>query len=186
MTDSELKNALFHGHLRPQVAEDSFALSKILKSRPFKKVLEIGTGLGSTPIWEFLLEGDGLVVSVDINSRPIESVRPVVDPNLVKLIESNSLLPETVEKVKEYFGYGTVDFLFIDGEHGYPFMKPDYDNYSPFVKDGGIIALHDTNMAVEIFDGPKRVLQEAKDQGLRTDSIPNGLGIGIIFKEKMP
>lgn len=36
-----------------------------------------------------------------------------------------------------------LDFVYIDGNHTYPFVKEDIDLYYPKVKDGGIIAGHD-------------------------------------------
>jgi len=38
-----------------------------------------------------------------------------------------------------------LDILFIDGEHTYDAVKRDYEKYEPFVKDEGIIFLHDMN-----------------------------------------
>jgi len=181
MTKAELTAALFRGEkglLHAQVPEESLALCEILLRKPFKKVLEVGSGLASTPIWEFLLEGEGLIVSVDINEVAIERVRPFVDPKLVKFVEGDAASEETFEKIKQYFDLGTVDFLFIDGEHAYDWVKADYERNSPFVRRGGIIAFHDMWM-----DGPSRVVQEAKERGLvtDTDSIPGGLGIGLIY-----
>lgn len=36
-----------------------------------------------------------------------------------------------------------IDLLFIDGNHQHPFVDMDYDNFSPFVKDKGVIVFHD-------------------------------------------
>ena len=36
-----------------------------------------------------------------------------------------------------------VDFLFIDGDHTYQGVKQDFQMYSPLVKKGGIVAVHD-------------------------------------------
>jgi hypothetical protein len=35
------------------------------------------------------------------------------------------------------------DCLFIDGDHKYAGVKADFENYSPFVRDGGVIIFHD-------------------------------------------
>jgi len=37
----------------------------------------------------------------------------------------------------------SLDFLFIDGNHMYEFVKMDFEMYSPLVRKGGIIAFHD-------------------------------------------
>jgi len=36
-----------------------------------------------------------------------------------------------------------IGLLFIDGDHTYEGAKSDYHNYSPFIIDGGILAMHD-------------------------------------------
>jgi len=40
---------------------------------------------------------------------------------------------------------GTYTFVFIDAEHSYKGVRSDWLNYSPLIKDGGLIAFHDTN-----------------------------------------
>lgn len=36
-----------------------------------------------------------------------------------------------------------MDFLFIDGDHAYEGVKADFEMYSPLVRKGGLVALHD-------------------------------------------
>jgi predicted O-methyltransferase YrrM len=38
---------------------------------------------------------------------------------------------------------GTIDFIFIDGDHSYDACKADIAAWTPFVKRGGVIAFHD-------------------------------------------
>jgi predicted O-methyltransferase YrrM len=38
---------------------------------------------------------------------------------------------------------GTIDFIFIDGDHSYAACKADILAWAPFVKRGGVIAFHD-------------------------------------------
>jgi len=49
-----------------------------------------------------------------------------------------------------------IDILFIDGDHGYEQVKFDYDMFSPFVKEGGFVILHDTGF----WAGPKELASE--------------------------
>lgn len=37
-----------------------------------------------------------------------------------------------------------IDLLFIDADHSYQAVRRDWDDWSPYVKAGGIIALHDS------------------------------------------
>jgi len=38
---------------------------------------------------------------------------------------------------------GKISFLFIDGNHKFQHVKSDFENWSPFISKGGIMALHD-------------------------------------------
>jgi predicted O-methyltransferase YrrM len=38
---------------------------------------------------------------------------------------------------------GSVDLLFLDGDHSYDGVRADFENYTPLVKPGGLIAFHD-------------------------------------------
>jgi predicted O-methyltransferase YrrM len=51
----------------------------------------------------------------------------------------------------------SIDLLFIDANHEYPAVRRDFEDWSPFVKDGGVVAFHDVS---EQFEGPRRVVSE--------------------------
>jgi len=50
-----------------------------------------------------------------------------------------------------------IRFLWIDGDHTYKGTKLDFDNFSPYLADGAIVALHDILIG---YDGPIRVFME--------------------------
>lgn len=50
-----------------------------------------------------------------------------------------------------------IRMLWIDGDHSYKGCKEDFDLFSPFLAEGGVIAFHDT---LNAFEGPIRVLVE--------------------------
>ena len=50
-----------------------------------------------------------------------------------------------------------IRLLWIDGEHTYKGAKEDFDMFSPFLANGGVLALHD---ALHAFEGPIRVFVE--------------------------
>ena len=39
---------------------------------------------------------------------------------------------------------GTVDFVFIDGDHSWEGLKGDWEGWAPLIAPGGLIALHDS------------------------------------------
>ena len=47
-------------------------------------------------------------------------------------------------EMRRFFAARQFDLLFIDGDHRYAAVKMDFQNYFPLVRDGGIVAFHDT------------------------------------------
>lgn len=60
---------------------------------------------------------------------------------------------EALTHVKEPVG-----LLFIDGDHSYEGVRADFDGWVPRLTMGGVVAFHDTNIAV--YPGIKRVVSE--------------------------
>ncbi|HZR63587.1 MAG TPA: class I SAM-dependent methyltransferase [Terriglobales bacterium] len=127
---------------------------EIAKSLNPKRVVEIGTSLGGTL---YLLcriaTPDATLVSVDLpaaangDSRSWLS-RPFFrmfakDRQRVVPLRADSHSQSTREQVQRILPGGKTDLLFIDGDHSYDGVKRDFELYSPLVRDGGIIAMHD-------------------------------------------
>ena len=55
-----------------------------------------------------------------------------------------------------------IDILFIDGSHKYELVKGDLLDWSKFLKSGGLLILHDSNLKCNNigWDGPSRVAEE--------------------------
>lgn len=90
----------------------------------------------------------------------------------------------TVETLKGLLQGRAIDVLFIDGDHSYRGVKSDLEMYSPLVKPGGLIALHDivdhpTQPDIEV----SRLWAEVKTPDaieiIDTGSAPWG-GIGVL------
>lgn len=77
-------------------------------------------------------------VEIAINKHNIEMFAPNVS-----VLWEESKDQKSIDWVKEQLGEEKLDFLFIDGDHSYAGAKIDYYNYLPFVKEDGIIGLHD-------------------------------------------
>jgi predicted O-methyltransferase YrrM len=73
---------------------------------------------------------------------------------------------------------GTIDFIFIDGDHSYAACKADIEAWTPFVKRGGVIAFHDFGSRA---DGVTRAIFEAAKAG-RFDEIVGVAGTIIAFR----
>jgi hypothetical protein len=74
-----------------------------------------------------------------------------------------------------------LDFLYIDGNHDYKSAKTDYELYSPFVREGGLIGFHDL-----MLNNPPEVVkvfrEVSKDNKTAKEIVLDGVGIGAFFK----
>jgi predicted O-methyltransferase YrrM len=49
--------------------------------------------------------------------------------------------------VSETFSDALIDFLFIDGDHAYEAVRRDFDQWTPRLRPGGLLAIHDSRMS---------------------------------------
>jgi len=119
----------------------------VVKLRP-RLLLEIGVEYGGTLIfWINAADPNAKILAIDWNTY-MPSLIPIWESWLTEgqrlfVINRDSRDEETIEEVKHILGDDKLDFLFIDGNHTMPVPKLDYENYSPLVRPGGIIAFHD-------------------------------------------
>lgn len=73
---------------------------------------------------------------------------------------------------------GTIDLVFIDGDHAYAACKADIEAWAPFVKPGGVIAFHDFGSRA---DGVTRAIFEEIKAG-RFAEIIGVAGTIIAFR----
>ena len=75
---------------------------------------------------------------------------------------------DVVEDVASHTG--SLDLLFIDGDHSYEGVKADWDAYNRFLKPGAIVVFHDCGWA----EGVKRVIREDVEPiASSSGSLPN-------------
>ena len=113
-------------------------------------------------LYEIVLESKPEVV-FEIGVRAAQSTRSILsalkESGQGKLYScdvkdySNRVIPEDLKERWDYKVMPSgdyvkewklpIDILLIDGAHDYDNAKLDFDNYSPFVKEGGLILMHD-------------------------------------------
>lgn len=91
-----------------------------------------------------------------------------------------ALWPKRIKKYKmlsseaaQLFASGSVDFVFIDGDHRYEYVKEDITLWLPKIKKGGIIAGHDynnTDIHGNLFKGVDKAVHEAFGDDFKVDS----------------
>jgi predicted O-methyltransferase YrrM len=139
--------------IRPyQIISEITALLQIVQESKPKVIVEIGTYSGGTLFLFDRIANPEKIISIDLPEGPFGGGYPFwMVPFFkslgrkpgIQLIRADSHCEETLGKLKTLLKGGEVDFLFIDGDHTYPGVKQDFYMYSPLVRKGGIVALHD-------------------------------------------
>jgi predicted O-methyltransferase YrrM len=128
-------------------------LSYMAALRP-RVVMEIGTASGGTL---FLLARaatpDALLISLDLPGgsfgggyrawrKPLYHSFARENQRII-LLRGDSHDLALANRVRAILAGRPIDVLFIDGDHSYEGVKADFENYSPLVRPGGLIAFHD-------------------------------------------
>jgi cephalosporin hydroxylase len=136
----------------PRIPSQSYAELElfypyVLKLKP-KNVLEIGVQFGGSLIfWINASEDGGKIIGIDndvlIPERVATWKKWLKPQQKLYVLNKDSRTQETLGEVKTILQGEFLDFLFIDANHEMPSPKIDYEQYSPLVRKGGMIAFHD-------------------------------------------
>jgi predicted O-methyltransferase YrrM len=136
-----------------QVREEIAALLDELRLRRPRSIVEIGTAKGGTLfLFTRVAADDATLISIDLPGTGYGPGYPrryrrlyrsfARAGQVIHLIQADSHERSTVKTVRS-LARSSIDFLFIDGDHSHDGVRRDYEYYSPLVKRGGVIALHD-------------------------------------------
>jgi predicted O-methyltransferase YrrM len=120
------------------------------------------------------LDGFSTVVILDSSKLRLTSVDPFIpdsmSPNLVgSQARFHANTKPYGERSRLLVAYSwnvapgwtePLDFLFLDGDHTWAAVKRDYDDWTPKLKIGGILAMHDARMSrggASFHPGPSHV-----------------------------
>lgn len=165
---------------------------RFLRRREIARCLEIGTLWGGTFFAHCAVTApDGHVITVD--SFPRQSARAMTlrcrqlarATQNVTCIWRDSHSESTFAEVASSLNGSSLDLLFLDGDHSSEGVVRDYEMYSPLVRAGGVIALHDV-AAAETGGVPalwrSLRLQHESVEFVDRRHAPHGLGIGVVVK----
>lgn len=131
-----------------QNADELWEVVQELQSRGVRSMIEIGVSRGGSMwIWNLATQ-QGQTIGVDNEDRITSSQEPIFwefTPNITYIV-GDSHSSEIIQQVASVLNGAQVDFLWIDGDHSYKGCKADFENYSSFVKPGGLIGIHDYNL----------------------------------------
>jgi predicted O-methyltransferase YrrM len=179
-----------------QIREELAGLARVFKEKNPKYIMEIGTANGGTLfLWCRLSSDNASIISIDlpggILGGDFHYWREPLYMDFKKPGQKLSLLREdshsekTLKQVNKLLKNNKIDFLFIDGDHGYEGVKRDFELYAPLVKNGGIIAFHDiVTGSIEATGGVPKFWNEIKHKYKSTEIVKDwsqgGCGIGVL------
>jgi hypothetical protein len=141
-----------------QSYSDLKQLVEEIGDRKFHTMCEIGIADGAT-LWLYshlFAANNARFIVLDMDIRSI--TRKV----MMAIEEITNVTFEIHERKSLGFELSSeIDFLHIDGDHGYEEAKYDYDTHSKKVVPGGLIIIHDTLLIA----GPSRLRQEIEASG---------------------
>jgi predicted O-methyltransferase YrrM len=141
-------------------------------------VIELGCRSGvSTVAWLHGLEGHGRLTSVDIDPAP-----PIGVFEHWSFIQGDDLDPAVIDQIEP------ADIVFIDTSHLYEQTLKELHTYRWLVKPGGLLVLHDTELAVPetapvghpLFPVRKAVDEFITETGLPVTFIKECWGLAVI------
>jgi predicted O-methyltransferase YrrM len=181
-----------------QVTNELRDFLQFVAVEPPANVLEIGTARGGTLFMlSYVAKRDAILIGLDTpfaegtfggdprHCRRARVVEALGGPGQqVVFLKADSHRTDTVMRVSRILGRRPLDLLFIDGDHTLSGVAADFEMYSPLVRSGGFVALHD------IVPGPEEAVGGVPDFWQRIkqeDSLEfvedwnqGGYGIGLL------
>lgn len=180
----DFKYAQLYAEYQPvQNLEEFRWLTKQVSKLEPKCIVEIGVEKGGTlKFWEQLLPPSGRLVGVDIHVYSEAEDKFTGSDRRVSFLQVDTRKPESVEQVKILLNGEPVDFLHIDGDHGYEAVKGDFSKFSPFVRVGGLVGFHDLGAEAQSVGVFFKELAAQYPGQCVDGSTGQGQGCGIWYK----
>ena len=176
-----------------QVYDELYAFETFLSKYRPNNILEIGSYTGAT-FWLMCQYSTGYKVSIDLCPPEWheERQRFKLFSDGVILIDTASQLPITVNRVIEQTQNSKFDLIFIDGDHLFDKVMEDFNTYSKFLSNRGVVVFHDihpnhkfkdTYGVRQVWDGligqKMEIISNGKHPDMKLGLPSNCGGIGI-------
>lgn len=166
VTTSTFKEEARHGwNSEPDVCQ---FIGSLIKMNGYKNVLEIGVFEGETSVKMIeALPIGGKYTGIDINDyRKLDFNKAGKGWNFI-LGESIKVLANMPE---HHF-----DFIFVDGDHSWENILPEFKEIERVIKPGGVIAYHDTIHIPDV----KKLIEYAQHYKYNTITLNTSEGRGL-------
>lgn len=159
-------------------------LYSIARFLPAHLALEIGVDDGSTtlPLLLGVAEHGGHLFSVDPARCDAAKVAVAASGFSDHWHFAQMKSADVVDEIQD----GSLDLVFIDGDHSYEGVRTDWLLFEPKVRPGGLILFHD-KMNVRDFPGIGRLIDEEIRphwQRFECCTLPYGYGLTIVRKRE--
>jgi cephalosporin hydroxylase len=155
-------------------------MAALVKELGAQHVIELGTRTGvSTIAWLYALEQTGgRLTSVDLDARP-----PIGEYDHWSFIQGDDCDPAVLAQLEP------ADIVFIDSSHHFAHTVRELAIYRWLVKPGGVICLHDTELAYPEGTAPPRdpsypvkkaVREFVAEHGFEWINFPECYGFAIV------
>lgn len=128
-----------------QIESEIRGLIEFLRVANPQSYIEIGTADGGTHyLVRKLCNSIATSVAIDTDIRNKFVIDRITSTDKSHYITGSSGALNTQNQLKRVFpSQGSVDVLFIDGDHSYAGVKGDFERYQAWVRKGGYIIFHD-------------------------------------------
>lgn len=167
---------------------DLDATLRYLEDFEINTMLEIGCYQGGCfATWSQVLKPDHMigVTKDEVELFPDFRIRVARDdgPSKVDMIFRESQTPEALAEAEAALDGKLLDFLFIDGGHSFRDVQLDFLMYSPLVREGGVVGIHDVNRGcADVYKFWEGYIQQSYRSVVLSDAaLSSGLGIGLVL-----
>ena len=140
-----------HGSPMQEIEENWTIVKRLDENPPLNTIIELGVCQGGgLKVWEQLLpqNKESLLIGVDWGPNVLwDWANSPVD---IRIIKGDTHAEDTRLQVKNILrerGDRKADFLFIDAQHHPADVEKDMIDYGGFVRENGIIGLHDVRLS---------------------------------------
>jgi predicted O-methyltransferase YrrM len=140
--------------------DEAACLFRLARSKPAARILEIGRWCGgSTFLFAVASDQNSIVTSIEIAPQDDELLQTALKKN--NLAHKVELLVANSQEAAA--GLDSYDLIFVDGDHSYEGVAPDYEHWKKAAKPGGHLAFHNAaqgRLFTDAAAGPLRLVQE--------------------------